>query len=134
MKTHKFECRIYYEDTDMAGIVYYANYLRYIERARSEQIRGLEIDQKVLKDEHGLVLVVRRVEADYLGAARLDDVIRVETTVRHVSGVQMTYQQDIYRGEVKLFGAVVKVACMNLAGRPSRLPADIRRAYHEIVA
>jgi acyl-CoA thioester hydrolase len=134
MKTHRFETRIYYEDTDMAGIVYYANYLRYIERARSEQIRELDIDQTILKNEHGLVLVVHRVEADYLGAARLDDLIRVETTVLQVSGVQMTYQQDIYRGEDKIFAAIVKVACMNLAGRPSRLPADIRRAYHEIVA
>jgi acyl-CoA thioester hydrolase len=132
MKTHRFQCRIYYEDTDMAGIVYYANYLRYIERARSEQIRDLDVDQKVLKDEHGIVLVVRRIEAEYLGSARLDDVLTVETTLTGVSGVRINYQQDVFCGDKKLFAAKLEVASMTTSGRPTRLPADIRRKYTDI--
>ncbi|MFT4717270.1 MAG: acyl-CoA thioester hydrolase [Paracoccaceae bacterium] len=132
MKTHKFQCRIYYEDTDMAGIVYYANYLRYIERARSEQIRELGVDQKVLKDENGIVLVVRRIEADYLASARLDDVLTVETTLTQVSGVRIKYQQDVFCGDKKLFAAKLEVVSMTVGGRPTRLPADIRRKYAEI--
>lgn len=132
MKPHRFQCRIYYEDTDMAGIVYYANYLRYIERARSEQIRELDVDQKALKDEHGIVLVVRRVEADYLGSARLDDVLTVETTLTEVSGVRINYQQDVFCGDKKLFAAKLEVVSMTTDGRPRRLPADIRRKYTEI--
>lgn len=132
MKTHRFDCRIYYEDTDMAGIVYYANYLRYIERARSEQIRDLGVDQKVLKDENGIVLVVRRIEADYLGSARLDDVLTVETTLGDVSGVRIKYLQDVFCGDKKLFAAKLEVVCMTTGGRPTRLPADIRRKYAEI--
>ena len=66
-------CRVYYEDTDLAGIVYYANYLKFIERARTEWVRGLGVDQVALRAEHGIVFAVRRVEADYLRPARFDD-------------------------------------------------------------
>lgn len=131
---HSFELRVFYEDTDMAGIVYYANYLRYIERARSDQIRNLGVDQKILKDEHNVVLVVRRIEADYLGAARLDDVLRVQTDLLDVTGARITYQQDIYKGDSRVFAAKVNVACMSTSGRPTRLPADIRRKYDDLIA
>ena len=71
---HEKQIRVYYEDTDMAGIVYYANYLRYIERARSDWVRDLGIDQLAMKAE-GIVFAVRRVEADYIAVARFDDVL-----------------------------------------------------------
>jgi acyl-CoA thioester hydrolase len=127
--THRFECRVYYEDTDMAGIVYYANYLRYIERGRSEQVRELGIDQQKVKAEQGVVLAVRKLEADYVSAARLDDLLEVQTTLLAVTGARMTYQQDIYCGDRLVFSARVMVICMTLGGRPTRLPADIRRKY-----
>ena len=133
--THRFECRVYYEDTDMAGIVYYANYLKYIERARSEQVRELAIDQQKMKAEQGIVFAVRRIEADYLAAARLDDLLVVETTLRQVSGARMVYLQEVLSaaGE-RLFSANVTVICMTTAGRPVRLPADIRRKYAATMA
>jgi len=128
--THRFECRVYYEDTDMAGIVYYANYLKYIERARSEQVRALGIDQHRMKAEQGIVFAVRRIEADYLAAARLDDLLRVETTLRQVSGARMVYLQEVLaESGTRLFSAIVTVICMTTEGRPVRLPADIRRKY-----
>ncbi|MBO9396733.1 tol-pal system-associated acyl-CoA thioesterase [Shimia sp. R9_1] len=121
--------RIYYEDTDMAGIVYYANYLKFIERGRSEWVREIGLDQKEMKDE-GIVFVVRRVEADYLGSAVLDDELTVETEVRSVTGVRLTMDQRVKRGEELLFQAVVTVVCMNEAGQPVRLPANIRQMIH----
>ena len=121
--------RIYYEDTDMAGIVYYANYLKFIERGRSEWVREIGLDQKEMKDE-GIVFVVRRVEADYLGSALLDDELTVETEVRSVTGVRLTMDQRVKRGEELLFQAVVTVVCMNEAGQPVRLPANIRQMIH----
>lgn len=121
--------RIYYEDTDMAGIVYYANYLKYIERGRSEWVREIGLDQREMKDE-GIVFVVRRVEADYLGSAVLDDQLTVETEVRSVTGVRLTMDQRVMRGEELLFQAVVTVVCMNEAGQPVRLPANIRQMIH----
>jgi len=121
--------RIYYEDTDMAGIVYYANYLKFIERGRSEWVREIGMDQLKMK-EAGIVFVVRRVEADYLGSAKLDDELIVETEVANVTGVRLLMEQRVKRGEELLFHAMVTVVCMNDAGQPVRLPANIRQMVH----
>ena len=117
--------RVYYEDTDMAGIVYYANYLRYIERGRSEWVRAIGLDQNRMKDEDGIVFAVRRVEADYLSPARLDDELTVETWVEDLGAARMVMGQSVLRGATPLFAARVTVVCMTLSGRPVRLPKGI---------
>lgn len=127
--THFFPIRVYYEDTDLAGIVYYANYLKYIERARSEWVRELGIDQVQMKAD-GFVFAVRRVEADYLAPAKFDDELIVETTMAQGSGVRLVVQQDVKRGDAVVFSAVVTIICMNEAGVVSRLPAAIRQSTH----
>jgi acyl-CoA thioester hydrolase len=119
---YKLPIRVYYEDTDMAGIVYYANYLRYIERGRSEWVREVGLDQNRMKDEDGIVFAVRRVEADYLAPAKLDDELTVETWVESRKPVRMVMGQEVKRGEQVLFRAMVTVICMTLAGKPVRLP------------
>ena len=119
---YKLPIRVYYEDTDMAGIVYYANYLRYIERGRSEWVREVGLDQNKMKDEDGIVFAVRRVEADYLAPARLDDELVVETWVESRKPVRMVMGQEVKRGDQVLFRAMVTVICMTLEGRPVRLP------------
>lgn len=129
MNMHKMNIRVYYEDTDMAGIVYYANYLRYIERARSEWVRELGIDQRELK-ENGLVFVVRRVEADYLAPARLDDLLTVETETVQLTGVRWILEQRVKRGGEDLFHAIVTVVMMTDTGHPTRMPANIRQLIH----
>ncbi len=121
--------RIYYEDTDMAGIVYYANYLKFIERGRSEWVRAIGMDQLAMKEE-GIVFAVRRVECDYLGSAKLDDALIVETEVANVTAARLVMEQRVKRGEEVLFQAVVTVVCMNEAGQPVRLPANIRQMVH----
>ena len=125
--THEFPIRVYYEDTDLAGIVYYANYLKFIERARSEWVRDLGVDQVAMKAE-GLVFAVRRVEADYLAPARFDDTLVVATEVDQVSAARLVVRQDVRRGETLLFSALVTIICMSEAGSPVRLPAMIRRS------
>ena len=105
-------------------------YLKFIERARTEFVRELGIDQTILKDEAGLVFAVRRVEADYLGSAKLDDELIVETEVANVTGVRLLMEQRVKRGEELLFHAMVTVVCMNDAGQPVRLPANIRQMVH----
>ncbi|MGR3712787.1 MAG: tol-pal system-associated acyl-CoA thioesterase [Shimia sp.] len=121
--------RVYYEDTDMAGIVYYANYLRFIERGRSEWVREIGMDQLKMK-EGGIVFAVRRVECDYLGSAVLDDMLTVETKVANVTAARLEMEQWVKRGEELLFHALVTVVCMNEMGQPVRLPADIRQMVH----
>ncbi len=122
---HIFPLRVYYEDTDMGGVVYYANYLRFIERARSEWVRELGIDQNAMKAD-GIVWVVRRVEADYLAAAKFEDDLVVETSVASVTTARLVMDQIVRRGAQEIFRAKVTAACMNEAGRPVRLPAEIR--------
>ncbi|MDX2485227.1 MAG: tol-pal system-associated acyl-CoA thioesterase [Pseudodonghicola sp.] len=123
--THKFPVRVFYEDTDMGGIVYHANYLRYIERARSDWVRQLGNDQNAMRDA-GIVWVVRRIEADYIATAKFEDELMVETTLREISGARLTMDQIVRRGETAIFTAAVTAVCMNAAGRPVRLPAEIR--------
>ncbi|QIE55307.1 tol-pal system-associated acyl-CoA thioesterase [Pikeienuella piscinae] len=129
--THEAEFRIHYEDTDMAGVVYYANYLKFIERARSDALREAGVDQRAMR-ESGLVFVVTRVEADYLSPARYDDVIRVETTLKELRGASATLRQAVFREKTPLFRSVVRFACMGLEGRPLRMPAAARAALEAL--
>ncbi len=124
--THRLPVRVYYEDTDMAGIVYYANYLRYIERGRSELVEELGLDQRKMREEDGIVFAVTRVVADYLGAARLDDRLSVVTQHRAQSPVRWLFEQEVRRGDEVLFRAEVTAVCMTTEGRPTRLPAKLR--------
>jgi acyl-CoA thioester hydrolase len=110
----------------MAGIVYYANYLRYIERGRSELVEELGLNQRQMRERDGIVFAVTRVVADYLGAARLDDRLQVVTTHRAVSPARWVFDQEVRRGDETLFRAEVTAVCMTVAGRPTRLPAELR--------
>jgi acyl-CoA thioester hydrolase len=123
---HALAVRVYYEDTDLAGIVYYANYLRFIERARTEWARALGVDQVALKADAGIVLAVRRVEADYLAPARFDDLLEVRTTLQSVTGARIVLGQTVWRGDARLFDAVVTLVALQADGRPARLPPALR--------
>ena len=128
MADHSLQIRVYYEDTDLAGIVYYANYLKFIERGRSEFVRALGIDQTRLRDERGIVFAVRRVEADYLSPARLDDLLTVTTTLASIGGASLVMDQTVSRGDRTLFAAKVTLVCLGADGRAARLPAQTRAA------
>lgn len=127
---HEFPIRVYYEDTDMAGIVFYANYLKYIERARSDWVRGKGINQAELKEQDGLVFAVRRVEADYLAPAHFDEELIVETRPVTVTGARLVMEQIVKRDSELLFQAIVTLVCINETGQPVRLPANIRLMLH----
>ena len=124
--THRLTVRVYYEDTDLAGVVYYANYLRFIERGRTEALRDLGLDQAALKRDRGLVFVVRRLTIDYLSPAVFDDVLEVRTRIARLRGASLEMAQEVWRGADCLSRAAVTVACMDGAGRPQRLPGDVR--------
>ncbi|MEM9394902.1 MAG: tol-pal system-associated acyl-CoA thioesterase [Pseudomonadota bacterium] len=128
---HHWLVRVYYEDTDLAGVVYYANYFRYIERARTEFVRMLGIDQLRLKAEQGIVFAVHRVEADFLRPAVFDDELLVETTPVSVRGARLVMKQDVLRGSVCLFTSQVTLVCMTAEGRPARLPQVLKEAFAE---
>lgn len=125
---HSFALRVYYEDTDLAGIVYYANYLKFIERGRTEWVRGLGVDQTRVKAEQGIVFAVRRVVAEYLRPAKFDDELVVTTELRAISGARIELRQAVMRGAERLFVADVTLVCLTDSGAPARLPALLRAA------
>jgi acyl-CoA thioester hydrolase len=124
--THRLTIRVYYEDTDLAGVVYHANYLRFIERARTEALRDLRVDQVALKRDRGLVFVVRRLTIDYLAPAVFDDLLEVRTRITRLRGASLEMAQEVWRGDACLCRAAVTVACIDSDGRPQRLPGDVR--------
>ena len=124
--THRFPVTVYYEDTDMGGIVYYANYLKFIERARSTLVAEMGMDQRVLKDD-GIVFAVRRIEADYLSPATLGDQLEIRTTVQATTPARWILDQDVWRDDQHLFHATVTIVAIGDAGQPVRLPAELRR-------
>ena len=119
---HRFDLRVYYEDTDFAGIVYYANYLKFIERARTEFMRSLGIDQNRFRVESGSVFAVRSLEAEYLKPAKFDDELTVITSLEDLSGARAVLKQDIVRNDDRLFSSRVVVACVAESGKPCRFP------------
>lgn len=128
--SHKFPVHVYYEDTDLAGIVYYANYLKFIERARTEWVRGMGIDQTTLKRDDGIVFAVRRLEADYLNSAVFDDELIVETSTVQVTGARIVLQQDVTRDGEVVFTSQVTLVALSDTGQPVRLPANLRLMLH----
>lgn len=126
---HVFPLRVYYEDTDAAGIVYYANYLKFAERARTEMLRARGFDHRALDDKDGIAFAVRSCNADYLLPARLDDALQVHTRVTHVGGASLEADQDITREDQVLTRLKVRLACINRAGRPARIPAAMLAAF-----
>ena len=126
-RAKRLSVRVYYEDTDAAGVVYYANYLRFCERARTEWLRAFDFSQQALMNEQGIAFVVRRVEADYLLPACLDDELDVLTDVVAWRGASLIFVQRVERSGVLLVRASVQIACLNLASRrPAPLPAAVR--------
>ncbi len=119
--------RIYYEDTDAAGIVYYANYLRFIERGRTELLRALGHDQNALMKE-GIAFAVRSANVEFLKPARLDDLLTVETNIASLGRAQVTFVQRILRDNELLLDAKIRVACIDPAlGKPIAMPRGLHQ-------
>ena len=125
---HRQAIRVYFEDTDAAGIVYYANYLKFAERARTDMLRDLGISHAEMMKRDGLVLVVRRCEIDYLKPARLDDLLTVETTVVKLGAASADLRQRVLRAGDVLAELKVVVVCIGQNGRPARIPDYLRGA------
>jgi acyl-CoA thioester hydrolase len=134
--SHVLPVRVYFEDTDFAGLVYHANYLKFCERGRTDFIRLLGIHHQALANpEEGepAVFVVRRVEIDYLKPARLDDVLEVFTWCGEIGGASLTLSQEVRRGETVIVKAKVVVVLISGAGKPQRIGTMIREALQRFV-
>jgi len=131
-KTHRFALRVYFEDTDVAGIVYYANYLRFMERARSDMLRAAGIDQRGVLEAGEGVYAVAELAIKYRAPARLDDDLVVESRIVAVRGVSCVIQQRVMRGEAILTDATVTAAFLSVDGRPKRQPRAWVEAFKRL--
>jgi acyl-CoA thioester hydrolase len=122
---HRFEVRVYYEDTDFSGFVYHTRYLHFMERARTEFVRSLGVDQAAWFLETGCSFVVRRMALDYRLPAKMDDALVVETHLVRVMGAGFELEQHVMRGDALLVSASVQIVCIK-RGRAVRLPEDLR--------
>ncbi|MFT6733586.1 MAG: acyl-CoA thioester hydrolase [Polaribacter sp.] len=129
--------RVYYEDTDAGGVVYYANYLKFYERARSEWLNALKIDQARLLNEH-VAFVVRKAEIDYIKPARLNDNLQVITKINRFNSVSINFEQQIsiikpgYEPEL-INKAKIKVACLNVKSFvPCRIPIKVKEEFQRV--
>jgi acyl-CoA thioester hydrolase len=133
---HVLYTRVYYEDTDAAGIVYYANYLRFAERARTEMLRLLGVSQADLRAERGLAFAVRRCTADYRRPARLDDLLEIRSHVTWLTRVQVTMAQAVRHAGTgtPLADLEVNVVCLDSDGRPARIPPPLPDQLHPLLS
>jgi acyl-CoA thioester hydrolase len=128
---HHLTQRVYYEDTDFSGAVYHARYLHFMERARTDYLRCLGVEQSNLfaSSDEGLAFMVHRMEIDFKAPARMDDIVTVLTRTEKAGGAKMILEQEIRRGDQLLIVAKVIIAVVNRHGRPRRLPEDLARQF-----
>ena len=131
---HVYPLRVYYEDTDAGGVVYYANYFRFAERARTELLRNLGVEQSELAKDGGVLFAVRQCVADFLQPAGLDDSLEVRTRIIEISGATVAAEQQVWRADDQLFLLTVKLACLNTAPprRPVRVPSSLRVSLESV--
>lgn len=130
---HHFACRVYFEDTDLSGIVYHANYLRFMERARSDMLRAAGVNQRQAWDAGEGVYAVRDLTISYERPARLDDALLVKSRVTEVRAAACVIEQTIWRGDERLTRGAVTAAFLGRDGRPKRQPRAWRAAFERLL-
>ena len=125
-KPFELPIRVYYEDTDAQGVVYYANYYRFMERARTEWLRSLGYENQQLLDEQGVVFAVRRAAVDYISPARLDDLLEVVVSLSRIKRASLVFEQQILRGDELLCKGEIMLVCVGLEDfKPTAIPDSI---------
>jgi acyl-CoA thioester hydrolase len=128
------DVRVYYEDTDAGGVVYYANHLKFAERGRTELLRFLGFENKSMLDKHGVIFVVRHLEANYIKPAFLDDFLKVDTVITEVKNASVVMKQKISRENQEIFLMNVTLVCVDMATRkPAGLPAKVRQEFEVLL-
>ena len=131
---HRYAIRVYYEDTDAGGVVYYANYLRFFERARTERLRALGFEQDVLRSELGLLFAVRSVQAEYLKPARFNDSLRVSAELSELRRASLNFRQEILRGDELLCRAEIRVVCLaDPSFKPTAIPDHLLQRISDVL-
>ncbi len=130
MMTHDFPVRVYYDDTDAGGVVYHANYLKFCERARTEYLRSLGFENSGIREQTGTIIVVKKIEAEYLQPARLDDSLIVQTRLLSIKNTSFVMEQKVIKGEGDIFVMnVLLVFIDDKVGRPAKIPEAVKEIF-----
>ncbi len=132
--SHSIPVRVYYEDTDAGGVVYHASYLKFGERGRTELLRFLGFENTSIQDQHGVLFVVRNINADYIKTAHLDDLLRVQTSIAQLKNASVIMKQTAHRDEEMIFSMDVTLVCVDdKKYRPLSLPKAVREKFERIM-
>ena len=126
---HSLPVRVYYEDTDAAGIVYHASYLRFAERGRTEMLRDAGFEHAALLKNQGVAFTVISMQINFKSPAKLDELLSVQTRMKSVGGASMEMEQAIFRGDTLLVDMSLKIACIDKNGKAARLPEAVRELF-----
>lgn len=129
--SHEIQYRVYYEDTDAGGVMYHANHIKFCERGRTEFLRSFNLQNVDLHAENGVLFVVRHIEADYFKPARLEDLLTVRTSLKNMKNTSFVMRQEILKGEDVLFGMNVLLVTVNIEGKPTPLPDNVKNLFRE---
>ncbi len=120
-----FPVKVYYEDTDSGGVVYYANYLKFTERARTNMIQGLGLTLNKLQDDYDCLFIVKKVNCEYLQSAKLEDILEVHSKIIQVKNASFELEQNISRDNKIIFQSNIIMVCVNTKGKPKKIPENI---------
>tara|TARA_Y100000022_G_scaffold52017_1_gene44117 strand:- start:378 stop:764 length:387 start_codon:yes stop_codon:yes gene_type:complete len=120
-----FPVKVYYEDTDSGGVVYYANYLKFTERARTNMIQGLGLTLNQLQDDYDCLFIVKKVNCEYLQSAKLEDILEVHSKIIQVKNASFELEQNISRDNKIIFQSNIIMVCVNTKGKPKKIPENI---------
>jgi len=130
--SHRFQCRVYYEDTDHGGVVYYANYLKFMERGRTEYLRAVNIELDDVESSEGVMFAVTEANIRYLSSALFNDILEIDSTLTFARGARLSFKQQVWRMHRKnetrdtlLAEAEIKLACIDRSGHARRIPASL---------
>ena len=126
-RTFNFSIKVYYEDTDAEGVVYYANYLKFIERARTEMINACDTSLKILHKDHDSRFIVKICNLDFIKSAHLEDVLEVKTSLKKLSNASFVLDQNIFHNEYLILKAEVVIVCINTDNKPSKIPDFLKK-------
>lgn len=129
MNKHQADYRVYYEDTDAGGVMYHANHIKFCERGRTEFLRSLGAQNLDLFKESGILFVVRKIEADYFGPARLEDLLTVQTSLSSVKNSSFWMDQEIWLESGKIYSQKVLLVCVDVQGKPVALPSELKNLF-----
>ena len=126
---YEFKLKIYYEDTDSGGVVYYANYLKFTERARTNLINDLGYSLKKLNDDHDCLFIVKKLNCDYVHSARLEDELIVQSKFLKINNASFELEQNILRNNQIIFTSEIIMVCVSPLGQPKKIPQDLKSLF-----